>query len=62
MTEFTCVHSYTEHCRKKFKAFLNQFCIPIALHLCFRSGIMHEFLKEIVGILDMIFGRENISV
>lgn len=54
--------SSTELCREKFKAFLNQFYIPIALCLCFRSGIMNEFLKEVVRILNMIFGRENISV
>lgn len=62
MAELTWAHSSTELCREKLKAFLNHFFIPIALHLCFRSGIMHEFLKEIVGILDMMFGRENISV
>lgn len=58
MTQPTCVHSSAELCREQFKAFLNQFFIPIALQLCFRSGIMREFLKEIVGMLDMIFVRE----
>lgn len=62
MTEPTCVHNSTELCREQSKEFLNQVFIPIALQLCFRRGIMHEFLKDILGISDMIFGRENISV